>query len=675
MEAVVPFSGTGISRADVLFRSYRATNERSAVGSPARSGDYTGVHVETPFERVIEVTRDILRVQELEPALESVARGIMDLYGWRYITIVAADKPGGDLHRRVMMGWPAELAAERKNELVPRADILDVLKPHFEALENVFFIPAEREFEWTRSLWTGETPKDVPRESPDAWHERDCLIFVLPDRAGEMLAYISVDGPVTGKIPSNETLRSIQLFVNLMGLALTNQQAHVAEIEHRKLLESNQSQLRHEATHDALTGLPNRMFFSERLKETYELARAQPERTSAVLFVDLDEFKSINDSLGHIAGDQLLNAVAERMSMAVGPKDFVARIGGDEFALLVCDRESAEEVERFVERIQDELVRPMTIENRVVYNTASIGIALVDARTPIDDVLRNADTAMYHAKSLGRARHAFFDDHMHLEVARRLSLTSDLRTAIEHEQFTVVFQPIVELASNRIVGFEALVRWFNPATGEIMPGEFIPLAEDVGLVVAIGRFVFVESCRRLAEWRLRAPGLDLRMHVNLSVPEVLQPDVDTFVARNLRRFGISGDNMTLEITETAIMREGTVEALERLRETGIRLCIDDFGTGYSSLRYLHQFPLDSIKIDKSFVESVDGVLGSPPIVRMMIQLAQLYDIDVVAEGVETAIQARSLIELECVHAQGFHFYRPMTPEAVTSLLDDIAVAV
>ncbi len=629
------------------------------------------MHVETPFERVIEVTRDILRVQELEPALESIARGIMDLYGWRFITVVAADKPGGDLYRRVMIGWPERLAAERKNELVRRKDILDVLKPHFESLENVFYIPAEREFEWTRSLWTAETPQDSPRDAPDAWHERDCLIFVLPDRNGEMLAYISVDGPVDGKIPASETLRSIQLFVNLMGLALANQQAHVAEIEHRKLLEANQSRLRHEATHDALTGLPNRTLFSERLRETFELAKAAPDRLYVVLFVDLDEFKSINDSLGHVAGDQLLNAVAERMRATVGAHDFVARIGGDEFALLVCDRGDQAEVEAFVERIQAELVRPMTIEQRIVYNTASIGIAVLDGRpTRLEDVLRNADTAMYHAKSLGRARHAFFDEHMHLEVARRLALTSDLRTAIEAEQFHVVYQPIVELASGRIVGFEALVRWHNPETGDVMPGEFIPLAEDVGLVVPIGRFVFVEACRRLAEWRRRAPHLDLRMNVNLSVAEVLQPDVGAFVARNLRRFGIDGSAMTLEITETAIMRAGTAEALTRLRETGIRLCIDDFGTGYSSLRYLHQFPLDSIKIDRSFVESTDGILGSPPIVRMMIQLAELYDIDVVAEGVETATQAHSLVELECVYAQGFHFYRPMSADAVTALLED-----
>jgi diguanylate cyclase (GGDEF)-like protein len=598
---------------------------------------------------------------------------MMDLYGWRYISIVAADAPGGDLYRRVLIGFNEELIAERKNEVVLRADVLSVLNPQYEIVESVYFIAAEREFEWN-ALYTSPTPTTDPRKAADRWHDRDALVFVLPDRNGDMLAYISVDGPIDGMIPTVETLRSARLFTNLMSLALANSQAEAAEVERRKLLEANQARLRHEATHDALTGLPNRMFFSERLAATLEEARANPERVYAVLFVDLDEFKAINDSLGHIAGDQLLNAVAERMRATAEGHDFVARIGGDEFAILVCDRDSARDVEAVVEVIQDALVRPMTIENRLVYNTASIGIALLnESYERIEDVLRNADTAMYHAKSQGRARHAFFDDHMHLEVSRRLALTSALRTAIEREQFTVVYQPIVEIADGRIIGFEALVRWRNPESGEVLPGEFIPLAEDVGLVVPIGRFVFVEACRRLAEWRRRAPGLDLRMHVNLSVQEVLHPDVDAFVARNLRRFGLAAENMTVEITESAIMRSGAAAsaALERLHATGVRLCIDDFGTGYSSLRYLHQFPIDGLKVDRSFVDSVDGVLGSPPIVRMMIQLADLYDIEVVAEGVETATQARSLLELECEVAQGYHFYRPMTAEAVSGLLDDI----
>jgi diguanylate cyclase (GGDEF)-like protein len=631
------------------------------------------VHLETPFERVLEITRDILRVQELDLGLESIARGMMDLYGWRYISIVAADAPGGDLYRRVLIGFSDEMIQERKNEVVLRADVLSVLDPQYEIVESVFFIPAEREFAWDLSLYANVTPATDPRKAADRWHDLDALVFVLSDRNGDMLAYISVDGPVDGKIPTVETLRSARLFTNLMSLALANSQAEAAEVERRKLLEANQARLRHEATHDVLTGLPNRMFFSERLAATLAEARANPRRAYAVLFVDLDEFKAINDSLGHIAGDQLLNAVAERMRATAEPHDFVARIGGDEFAILVCDRDSARDVEAVVEVIQDALVRPMTIENRLVYNTASIGIALLnETYERIEDVLRNADTAMYHAKSQGRARHAFFDDHMHLEVSRRLALTSALRTAIEREQFTVVYQPIVEIADGRIIGFEALVRWRNPESGEVLPGEFIPLAEDVGLVVPIGRFVFVEACRRLAEWRRRAPHLDLRMHVNLSVQEVLHPDADAFVARNLRRFGLAAGNMTVEITESAIMRSGTAAsaALERLHATGVRLCIDDFGTGYSSLRYLHQFPIDGLKVDRSFVDSADGDLGSPPIVRMMIQLAELYDIEVVAEGVETATQARSLLELECEVAQGYHFYRPMTAEAVSALLDD-----
>jgi len=392
----------------------------------------------------------------------------------------------------------------------------------------------------------------------------------------------------------------------------------------------------------------------------------------AVLFVDLDEFKSINDSLGHMAGDALLMAVGERMRATIDAGDFIARIGGDEFAVLLANRHDLGQVQDAVETIQEALVAPMTVDSRAVYNTASIGIAVIEpTEERIEEILRNADTAMYHAKALGRGRHAFFDHHMHYEAARRLALTSDLRAAIENEEFSVDYQPIVRLDDARLTGFEALVRWRNPATGEILPGEFIPLAEEVGLIVPIGRFVFVDACSRLADWRRRAPLLDLRMHVNLSVQEVLEPDLDAFVARNLRRFGLSSDDIVLEITEGAVIRSNTLSlgSLARLRATGVHLCIDDFGTGYSSLRYLHQLPFDAMKIDRSFVESTHGGIGSTPIVRMLIQLARSYDIDIVAEGVETARQAEELIALDCEFAQGFHFYRPMSPEAVGALLD------
>jgi predicted signal transduction protein with EAL and GGDEF domain len=341
---------------------------------------------------------------------------------------------------------------------------------------------------------------------------------------------------------------------------------------------------------------------------------------------------------------------------------------------LLRDRADLGHVEDAVEAIQAALVAPMVIEGRAVYNTASIGIAVIEpGEERIEEVLRNADTAMYHAKAIGRGRHAFFDHHMHYEAARRLALTSDLRAAIEDEQFSVEYQPIVRMGDGTIAGFEALVRWRNPATGDVLPGEFIPLAEDVGLVVPIGRYVFADACRRLAEWRLRAPHLELRMHVNLSVQEVLEPDLDAFVARNLRRFGLSSDDVVLEVTETAVIRSNSLSfgSLARLRATGVHLCIDDFGTGYSSLRYLHQLPFDALKIDRSFVESPDGGLGSVPIIRMLIQLARSYGIDVVAEGVETARQADELVGLDCDYAQGYHYYRPMSPGAIDALLDDV----
>ncbi|MDB5069356.1 MAG: response regulator receiver modulated diguanylate cyclase/phosphodiesterase with sensor [Candidatus Eremiobacteraeota bacterium] len=635
--------------------------------------------VERRFERVLEITRDILRLRELDLALESIARGVSDLFGFEYVTIVLADgNQTGEMTRRVLLGYGDAVTAQRKNERVAKADILAVLAPHYEVFENAFYIPAEREFHWERAIFSGEADRDSPRETPDAWHERDSLCLVLRDSDGEMIGYLSPDGPGDGKIPTRETLRGLQLFVNLMGLALANAQAHRAEVERRRLLEANQARLRHEATHDALTGLPNRTFFQERLAATLEHARSRPDRVFAVLFVDLDEFKSINDSLGHMAGDALLIAIGERMRATVGADDFIARIGGDEFALLLAHRHDLGQVQDAVETIQDALVAPMLIEGRAVYNTASIGIAIIEPNEErIEEVLRNADTAMYHAKSLGRGRHAFFDHHMHYEAARRLALTSDLRAAIENEQFNVEYQPIVRLDDGRVMGFEALVRWRNPATGQVLPGEFIPLAEEVGLVVPIGRFVFVDACRRLSEWRRRAPLLDLRMHVNLSVQEVLEPDLDAFVARNLRRFGLSSDDIVLEITESAVIRSNTLSlgSLARLRATGVHLCIDDFGTGYSSLRYLHQLPFDAMKIDRSFVESTDGGLGSAPIVRMLIQLARSYGIDVVAEGVETERQAEELVALDCEYAQGFHFYRPMSADAVAALLDStIAVA-
>ncbi len=628
---------------------------------------------EFPFERILAITRDILRVADLEPALESIAHAVADLYAFKYVTIVAADVSGGDMVRRVMLGWPEDVVRERKGERIVRKDILAILEPQFEVVENGFFIPAEDELDWKKSIYAGLAPREAPREAPGRWHERDVLVFVLPDHRGEMLAYISADGPIDGNIPSHDILASMQLFMNLTGLAVANAHARAAEIQRRELLEASQAILRHEATHDALTGLPNRTLFAERLATTLAHVRDTPTQRHAVLFVDLDEFKAINDSLGHVAGDHILKAIAKRMSATVGPSDFVARLGGDEFGIIVDHRSGEFDVSQVARDIHAALVAPIEIDGLSVYNTASIGIAMIEPNAgAIENVLRNADTAMYYAKSLGRARHEFFDEKMHEKARRRLTLMNHLRIALDRKEFFVVYQPIVALSDARIVGFEALVRWRNPALGDIGPSEFLLLAEETGLIVPIGRFVLGESCGMLAQMRRRAPALDLRMHVNLSVQEILEPGIAAHVHENLARHDLAARDLSIELTESAIMRPGTASelAIERLRATGVRMCIDDFGTGYSSLRYLHQFPVDALKIDRSFVFSESGELGSVPIVQMIVQLTKIYGISVVAEGVETAQQARALQELGCAYAQGYYFHRPLDARTAFALIAD-----
>jgi EAL domain-containing protein (putative c-di-GMP-specific phosphodiesterase class I) len=317
------------------------------------------------------------------------------------------------------------------------------------------------------------------------------------------------------------------------------------------------------------------------------------------------------------------------------------------------------------------------IDGRIVYITASVGITLLEEDDErIEDVLSRADAAMYHAKNLGHARYAYFEQYMLNETTRRLALSSELRTAVEKEQFAVDYQPIVRLSDGAIAGFEALARWRGAAGGEVYPTEFIPLAEEVGLIVPIGRFVIAEAARALRTWQQQTGVSGLHMHVNLSVQELLEPDLEAYFVDQLRRNDLAADALTIEMTESAVMRGNTLAfgRLEQLRARGIPLCIDDFGTGYSSLRYVRDFSVDGIKIDRSFVESPDGTLGSAPIVRLLTQLGAAYALDVVAEGVETAAQAAALQALDCRYAQGFHFFRPMSAAAMARLLQDHPVA-
>ncbi|BCM92812.1 putative signaling protein [Abditibacteriota bacterium] len=455
------------------------------------------------------------------------------------------------------------------------------------------------------------------------------------------------------------------------GLAVRNEEGIATriagsqtDISDRKHVES---QLAHSAFYDSLTGLPNRALFLDRLESAIARAARDESHSFAVLFLDLDRFKNINDSLGHLAGDTLLVEAGHRFASCLRPGDTVARLGGDEFAILLEGLADTHVVETIATRVRRELEKPFPLEGHEVFITVSIGVAPAQGRqTRAVDLLRNADTAMYRAKGLGRARHATFDASMHHSAVRMLELESDLWRALERDELRLHFQPIVELATGQICGFEALVRWEHPQRGLVSPSEFIPLAEETGLIVPIGWWVLEEACRQAMEWNKA-----FTMAVNLSSRQFSQTDCIERVKAILAKTGFDARRLKLEITETVIMQntESASVMLRELKEMGIALAMDDFGTGYSSLSYLHRFPLTSLKIDRSFVAQMSALSKSDPIVHTILDLARSLKIQVVAEGVESEEQVRLLRDMDCDFAQGFFFARPLTATQVEELLE------
>ncbi|MGI8538627.1 MAG: putative bifunctional diguanylate cyclase/phosphodiesterase [Rubrobacteraceae bacterium] len=432
--------------------------------------------------------------------------------------------------------------------------------------------------------------------------------------------------------------------------------------------------LLHEATHDPLTNLPNRMFFMEKLANAMELSPRDSSRSYALLFLDLDRFKNVNDSLGHGIGDLLLVGIARRIGNCMRPTDTVARLSGDEFVVLLEDMEGSDDAASIAERIQSELQTPFKIHGHEIFTTASIGVVVnpTGYEEP-EELLRDADTAMYRAKDGGKARHVVFDRAMRTRAVSLLRLETDLRRAVELDEFVVYHQPIVHLASGRVHGFEALVRWDHPERGLVPPGVFIPLAEETGLIVPIGLSVLRSACRQTALWRERYPDhRPLGASVNLSAAQLIRPDFPDKVAETLEETGLAGRDLTLEITESAIMRDEEVaaEALSRLKALGVRLHVDDFGTGYSSLGRLHEYPVDALKVDRSFVRrmSEEASGENAEIVETIITLARQLGMDVVSEGIETTDQLDRLREAGCDYGQGYLFSRPVPGEAAESLL-------
>jgi len=448
--------------------------------------------------------------------------------------------------------------------------------------------------------------------------------------------------------------------------------AYIAEQERiSRVLEETKEHFRHAAFHDSLTGLPNRAMFTELLKAEIDNSKRRDDHMFAVLFLDLDRFKNINDSLGHTHGDLLLVAFAERLEHALRPVDTLARFGGDEFAILLSGMTDATDAVRVAQRIQDELSQPFVLYRNSAFASSSIGIAL--SSTGYDrpeDILRDADTAMYRAKENGKARYEVFDHGMHARAVSRLQLESDLRQAVEQKEFCVYYQPIVSLHTGRLAGFEALVRWNHPRRGLVSPADFIPVAEETGLIVPIGEWVLQEACRYIRECQLVHPShRSLSLSVNLSARQVAQPDLLDRIKEALAISKLSPHCLKLEITESVVMENAEAAALmfKQLRALGVQLSIDDFGTGYSSLSYLHRFPLNYLKIDRSFVSRLTTD-NDNAIVRTISTLARNLGMEVIAEGIETEEQYQQLKLLGCEYGQGYLFSHPVNNEGVARLL-------
>jgi diguanylate cyclase (GGDEF)-like protein len=440
-----------------------------------------------------------------------------------------------------------------------------------------------------------------------------------------------------------------------------------ADITSRKQADT---QLAHQALHDPLTDLPNRTLFLDRVS----VALARNERRPgglAVLFLDLDRFKVVNDSLGHEAGDRLLRAVASRLRGVLRPGDTAARFGGDEFVVLCEDIVSTTDAVAIAERISQALARPFVLDDQEVFLTSSIGIAVsTGPATRAETLVRDADSAMYRAKETGKAHYELFDEAMRDWALQRLALENALHRALERDEFRVHYQPEIDVRTGDVIGAEALVRWEHPVRGLLAPGDWLPLAEEIGLIVPIGAWVLGEACRQLARWQeaggAGANGHGLVMAVNLSARQLAQADLPEVVSRSLRDAGVDAKCLCLEITEDALMHDAdaATSTLEELAALGVGVAVDDFGTGYSSLAYLKRFPVDSLKVDRSFVSGLGEMDNdSSTIVAAVVGLAHALGMSAVAEGVETEAQLDHVRRLDCDAAQGFHLGRPAPPDS------------
>jgi diguanylate cyclase (GGDEF)-like protein len=434
-----------------------------------------------------------------------------------------------------------------------------------------------------------------------------------------------------------------------------------------------EERLIHRAFYDSLTNLPNRSFFIDHLQNALERKKRYPDHVFAVFFLDIDRFKVINDGLGHFVGDQLLVLFSQRLKKSVRTIDTVARFGGDEFAVLVDDAGKVSDVNELAERIKDEMRPHFSVFGHDIFASVSIGIVLSSQRDYIHphELMRDADIAMYNAKSRGKSCHAIFDSAMHAEATTLHQLETELRKAVENNEFTLHYQPIISMENDRIIGFEALVRWQHPQRGIIPPLDFMTAAEETGLILPIGQWVIREACRQMRQWQEQFPEYKtLTVSANVSSKVFSQPDFYEVIEKILLDTGLEASRLRLEIVERMLIEnpEPAAVLLKRLKDLKVQFDIDDFGTGYSALNYLRQFPINGLKIDRSFIEALASDKNNAEIVKTIIALAHALNLDVIAEGIETTEQLEIFRTMKGEYAQGFFIFRPMDGKAVEALL-------
>ncbi|HSD23817.1 MAG TPA: bifunctional diguanylate cyclase/phosphodiesterase [Solirubrobacterales bacterium] len=588
---------------------------------------------QTLLERLTLLQRSIASRADIEDVLNAIVTGASELLGDEMVDLSLIDPEDPTVLEIVAsVGYPPELLDQ-----IRRTPVEIGVAGHAVTQRRPIVV---------------EDYGADPRRMPDVVVDGLRAVISAPVyQRGELVGALSLGTREAGRRYSEIERDAVLAFAEHAGLALNDAKAA--------------AETAHQAFHDPLTGLANRALFVDRLAQSRIRAAAAGDAVG-VLFADLDGFKTVNDSLGHAAGDQLLIIAGQRLASVVGATDTVARFGGDEFAILVEDVRQPIELARMARQALSSLERVVEVEGREVFITASIGIA-VGLEEP-SDLLRNADLAMYEAKGQGKGRYEIFQRHMHEALAQRLDLELDLKRAADREEFVLHFQPIVEIDSAAVVGVEALIRWMHPTQGLILPDRFIPIAEESGQIHALGRWVLWEACRQVVEWE-DTHG-ELRLNVNISGAQLRQASLVREVAEILEATGLEPERLTLEVTESVLMEvsSSNTERLDALKKIGVQLAVDDFGTGYSSLQYLKRLPFDWLKIAKPFVDGVGDSDAQARIARAIVDLAHSLEIEVVAEGIESRRQAVALGELGCFNGQGFHFSPPLPAGEISAHL-------